>query len=97
MELSDTHRRAGTAASAVARRQRADLRRGLNRGWVSFDQLLAAPEAAGLLVVDVLTALPGVGKVTASRLMMEARVSPRRRVRGLGRVQRERLGQLLGP
>lgn len=79
----------------MARRQRADLRTAVNRGWVTFDHLLTAPEAGGLLVVDALTAIPGVGKVTAERLMVEAKVSPRRRVRGLGRVQQARLRRLL--
>lgn len=93
--LTPEARRAGTAASALARRQRADARTALNRGWIGFDTLLTDPAASGLLVVDALTAIPGVGRTTAVRLMVEAGVSPRRRIRGLGRVQQARLRKLL--
>ena len=42
-------------------------------------------------VVEVLEALPNVGKVTAARLMDELKISPTRRVQGLGRRQRAAL------
>ena len=46
---------------------------------------------AKLKVVSVLESLPGVGKVQARRIMEELEISDSRRVRGLGRNQREGL------
>jgi ribosomal protein S13 len=47
-------------------------------------------------VSALLEALPGVGKVRASRLMDECDISPSRRVRGLGVKQRAALQAALG-
>ena len=44
-----------------------------------------------LKVVSVLESLPGVGKVQARRIMEELDISESRRLRGLGRNQREGL------
>ena len=44
-----------------------------------------------LKVVSVLESLPGVGKVQARRIMTELDISESRRLRGLGRNQREGL------
>ena len=46
---------------------------------------------AKLKVVSVLESLPGVGKVRARRIMAELDISESRRLRGLGRNQREGL------
>jgi hypothetical protein len=46
---------------------------------------------AKLKVVSVLESLPGVGKVQARRIMEELDISESRRLRGLGRNQREGL------
>ena len=46
-----------------------------------------------VVVVAVLEAMPGVGKVRAQRIMERLEISPSRRVRGLGAKQREALVQ----
>ena len=51
----------------------------------------ATTSLAKLKVVSVLESLPGVGKVQARRIMEELDISESRRLRGLGRNQREGL------
>jgi ribosomal protein S13 len=56
-----------------------------------FEQADRDETLAKLKVVSVLESLPGVGKVRARRLMEELDISESRRLRGLGRNQREAL------
>ena len=51
----------------------------------------ATTRSRKLKVVSVLESLPGVGKVQARRIMEELDISESRRLRGLGRNQREGL------
>jgi ribosomal protein S13 len=47
-------------------------------------------------VVDLLRALPRVGVTRAAEIMENLAIAPNRRIRGLGRHQIERLGELFG-
>lgn len=51
---------------------------------------------ARMRIVDLILALPGYGNVSAEMLMQTARISPQRRIRGLGQRQREEILSLLG-
>nr|WP_313958946.1 integration host factor, actinobacterial type [Streptomyces incarnatus] len=46
--------------------------------------------------VDLLQAMPGVGEVRAHRIMEACEISPVRRLKGLGRRQREALIAYIG-
>lgn len=93
--LSPAQRQAGAVKSKAARQARADLKKALNRGFIDFDQLLTAPEAKEMRVVDALTALPQVGPARAEKMMREARISKTRRVGGLGVNQQAALRAIL--
>ena len=92
--LSVEERAAALAKAAEARRVRAAVRQALSSGEMTLRELLEGPTddlVAGIKVKAVLTALPGLGKVKSYRLMEEIGISENRRLRGLGRKQREAL------
>jgi hypothetical protein len=93
--LTPEQRQAALEKAAEARRQRAEVKAKLKSGALSLDELFSAGECdealSKLKVVSVLESLPGVGKVQARRIMTELDISESRRLRGLGRNQREGL------
>jgi signal recognition particle GTPase len=93
--LTAEQRQAALQKAAEARRQRAEVKAKLKQGSMSledlFDQGTRDDALAKLKVVSVLESLPGVGKVQARRIMQELDISETRRLRGLGRNQREGL------
>jgi hypothetical protein len=93
--LSPEQRQAALEKAADARRQRAEIKAKLKQGSLSLADLLEQGDRdealAKLKVVSVLESLPGVGKVQARRIMEELDISESRRLRGLGRNQREGL------
>lgn len=93
--LTPEQRQAALEKAAEARRTRAEVKAKLKSGALSLDELFAAGERdealSKLKVVSVLESLPGVGKVQARRIMGELDISESRRLRGLGRNQREGL------
>jgi hypothetical protein len=93
--LTPEQRQAALEKAAAARRQRAEVKDKLKMGSLSLRDLFEQGDRdevlAKLKVVSVLESLPGVGKVRARRLMQELDISESRRLRGLGRNQREAL------
>ncbi|TMK63807.1 MAG: integration host factor [Actinobacteria bacterium] len=93
--LSPEQRQAALDKAAEARRMRAAVKEQLKTGDLTLEELLergARDEAlAKLKVRTLLESMPGVGKVKARRLMEELDISESRRVRGLGRHQRQGL------
>jgi len=93
--LSPEQRQAALEKAADARRQRAEIKAKLKQGSLSLEDLFEQGDRdealSKLKVVSVLESLPGVGKVQARRIMDELDISESRRLRGLGRNQREGL------
>ena len=87
--LTDEQRRKNLEKAAAVRRERKELLNLVREGTVSFEKASADPKYWRIPVVRLLIAVPGVGKAKATQLMAEAGVSPTRRVKGLGRRQRE--------
>lgn len=75
------------------RRERAGVLAALKSGELALGAVLdRTDDVVGKTPVQqLLRALPGIGEVRAQQLMSELRVPARRRVRGLGPRQRERL------
>ncbi len=93
-KLSDEQRAAALAKAAEMRRIRAGVREALGTGDMTLTEVLERSDeegVGGIKVKAILTALPGLGKVKSFRLMDELGISENRRVRGLGRKQREAL------
>jgi len=85
------------AASLVARRARADLKREIHDGAKTVRQALMAAygdEALRQLrVIDVVRSVPGVGQVRATKTMERLGIALNRRVGGLGSRQFEALSE----
>lgn len=98
--LTPEQRQAALEKAAVARRQRAEVKEKLKASSLTLVELFEESDRdevlAKLKVVSVLESLPGVGKVRARRLMQELDISESRRLRGLGRNQREALLKRFG-
>jgi hypothetical protein len=98
--LTPEQRQAALEKAAVARRQRAEVKEKLKANSLTLAELFEQGDRdeilAKLKVVSVLESLPGVGKVRARRLMQELDISESRRLRGLGRNQREALLKRFG-
>jgi transposase len=81
--------------AAAARLARAAAKERLKSGELSIAELLSAGETdeaiARMRVVELLEALPGIGRVRAAAIMDRFGIAASRRVRGLGIHQRRAL------
>lgn len=95
--IDDDTRRANSARAIAARRERAEIKRALHQGEVSLREVLESPSPAiaRLKIVEMLESLPHFGPVRANQLMERVRISPKRRVAGLGVRQRRELLDLI--
>lgn len=97
----ETDRKAASAAAVAARRARAAIKHAIESGERTALDVAetswrdrTAPEAS-LRVTELLTSIPGIGRVRAERFLDELEISPRKRVGGLGTRQRPRLRAFL--
>jgi hypothetical protein len=93
--LTPEQRSAALEKAAQARKARAEVKEQLKRSDETLESVLAKADGSEIIgkmkVSAVLEALPGVGKVRATKLMERLDISPTRRVRGLGAKQRAAL------
>ena len=93
--LSDEERTRALEIAKLSRQERARVKGELRKGEISFAQFIESAESnpvlAKMRVIDLLESLPGYGKIRAHALMERLNISPTRRVRGLGRHQRDAL------
>ncbi|MBA2574147.1 MAG: 30S ribosomal protein S13 [Nocardioidaceae bacterium] len=90
-ELTTEQRRAALEKAAVVRRERAEVKNRLKNSGVLLPDIVRdgqTNEVIGKMrVIDLLQAMPGVGRVRARNLMERIGISESRRVRGLGSNQ----------
>ncbi len=97
--LTDEQRARARGRALAARRASADLKRQLASGESTVVGVLALARADSDLGVaasklrmdEVLLSVPGIGQARADALLVSAGISGNRRIKGLGRLQRERL------
>ena len=89
--LTPEQRQAALDKAAASRRERAEVKNRLKHSGgliIEVIHLGQVNEVIGKMrVLDLLQAMPGLGKVRATRLMEDLDISPTRRVRGLGANQ----------
>jgi len=89
--LTPEQRQAALEKAAASRRERAEVKNRLKHSGASFSQVLQEGQVNEVIgkmrVIDLLTAMPGLGKVRARQLMERLSISESRRVRGLGAKQ----------
>ena len=99
-ELTSQEREAARSKALQARTARADLKESFRTGKASLQQVFDmadTDDAIGRMrTVDLLQTLQGVGEVRAAKIMEACGISPNRRLRGLGRRQREALIAYIG-
>ena len=90
-KLTSDQRRAALEKAADVRRQRAEVKNRLKNSGASIADVLAegqTNEVVGKMkVLDLLQAVPGLGKIRAGQLMERLGIAESRRVRGLGAKQ----------
>lgn len=94
--MPEVDRAAANRAAIAARQARADLKRRLRSGEVSPFRVLEQSRVPGtteatLRITDFLLSFPAIGAVKAERVREELEISERKRLGGLGKLQRERL------
>ncbi len=94
-QLTSAQRQEALANATEARRRRAEVKTKLKNRSMSLEELFELADEdsaiAKMRAQTLLESLPRVGVHRAQRLMEEVGIAPSRRVRGLGRVQRQEL------
>jgi len=89
--LTPEQRQAALDKAAASRRERAEVKNRLKHSGGSLVDVLRQGEKneviAKMRVLDLLQAMPGLGKVRARQVMQRLNISESRRVRGLGTNQ----------
>lgn len=89
--LTPEQRQAALTKAAASRRERAEVKNRLKNSGASLPEVLREGqnnEVIGKMrVVDLLQAMPGLGKVRARQMMERIGIAESRRVRGLGTNQ----------
>ncbi len=89
--LTPEQRQAALDKAAASRRERAEVKNRLKHSGASLRDVIEAGQANEVIgkmkVVDLIQAMPGIGKVKAHQIMEKAKISESRRVRGLGSKQ----------
>jgi guanylate kinase len=94
-QLSAEQRAAALAKASASRKRRAEIKNQIKNGEVGIDEVLSlslTDEAIGKMrVKELLESLAGVGKIRVISLMERLKISPARRIQGLGRHQLKEL------
>jgi DNA uptake protein ComE-like DNA-binding protein len=96
--LTDEQRKEYLERAAAARKARAELRKDLKDGKISFMEVMEKSDdqvVARMKVVTLLESLPGYGKARAQAVLEEVGIAETRKVQGLGSRQRAELIDLL--
>ena len=88
-KLSPEERAAANSAAIAARQVRAAAKKSLGNGEISIFDLINSvdPAIRKMRVRELLESVPGVGKLRAEAIMERAKISPTRRIAGLGSNQ----------
>lgn len=90
-ELTPEQRQAALDQAAVARQQRADVKARLKASTATLTEVIQESKVddviAKLRVVDLLQAMPGIGRIRAREIMQRLGIADSRRLRGLGSHQ----------
>ena len=96
-QLSQAQRHAALEKAKLSRQERAEVNRLITIGEIKIFDAINDPRESirRMKVIELLSALPGVGKARATLIMERRNISPTRRVGGLGHLQRKALGKEL--
>ncbi len=91
--LSDDDRRKGLEKARLVRKKRAEIKRMLKEGRTDIkklfkDKKLFMEYISNMKVLALVGALPGNGRVNALKILRSLKISPNKRVAGLGKNQK---------
>ena len=91
--LSDTDRRKGLKAALEVRKKRAEIKELLKKGKTEIrllfkDVKLFEKYKINMKVIELVSSLPGNGKVNALKILKDLKISPNKKVGGLGKNQK---------
>ncbi|BDE94873.1 integration host factor, actinobacterial type [Raoultibacter timonensis] len=89
--ITDEERRRALRVAVEKRRERAQFKALVKSGEIDRAAALSDRRATDIKVEELLKSMPRIGKKNAKCIMALCEIAPNRRVRGLGRRQRERL------
>ncbi len=101
MNPPEVDRLAGSRAAVAARRARAEVKRQVGSGERSASEVLSAAARDGavaessLRVSELIGAIPWLGPTRTAKIMQDLRISPSKRLGGLGVHQYQRLHEFL--
>ena len=93
--LNEDDRKKGLLKSKEIRKKRAGIKNLLKKGELELNQVFRDNKMSGYIVnmkvIDLISALPGIGKVKAKRILAnELNISLNKKIRGLGKNQKEK-------
>ncbi|MEP9385412.1 integration host factor, actinobacterial type [Nocardioides sp. KR10-350] len=95
--LTPEQRQAALEKAAASRRERAEVKNRLKNSGASIAEVIKDGQTNDVVgkmrVLDLLQAMPGLGKVRAKQLMERLGIAESRRVRGLGAKQAAALAE----
>lgn len=99
-KITDEQRRASLEKAKAVRKARAEIREWVSEGRIGASAVIDMADegneaAAGMRVRSLVKAHPGYGDAKTDKLLEELGIPEGRRVRGLGRLQREALASAL--
>lgn len=89
--LTPEQRKAALAKAVYARKERVAFKAACKAGNIAPEVAIEAPIAARLKVDEFARSFPGIGPVTAQKIVEACRIRDGRRVSGLGYIQGPRL------
>lgn len=96
-QLSQTQRLEALEKAKRSRQERAATKEAITRGELSIFDAINDPRESirRMKVIELLSAVSGVGRARAAVIMERANISPSRRIGGLGHLQSKALGTFL--
>jgi guanylate kinase len=96
-QLTLEERQAALLKAKQSRKERSEVKEKIARGEITIFEAINDPRESirRMKVVELLSAIPGVGKSRAALIMERRKISPTRRIGGLGQLQLKALGKEL--
>jgi len=91
--LSEEARKKGLEKAKLIRRKRSEIKEQLKNGSISINELFNDHEIfeeyiAGMKVLNIICSLPGNGRVNAIKTLEKLRISPHKKIGGLGKTRK---------
>lgn len=99
--LSKEDRRRGLKKARLVRKKRASIKNSLKKREIDLKTLFTNKELydgyiANMRIIDIVSSLPGNSRISAEKILRSLKISPSKKVGGLGRNQKKNFYQYFG-